>query len=133
MRQPANTMATIVEGDTLMRPIDRPPPGDRLASKCTPESQKRRSTYYQTEFAATNRESNPAKTRVHNEAIVMAELKTNVIVSSASLSAIYPTDQWRRRKCSQVTSPANQRSDLPLRLDQGRIHLYYGPLLSPVE
>lgn len=66
-----------------MRGVDRPLPGDMLyrrKSQAQPALAKKKSAYYENEFAAT-RESNPALDRVRNEAIVMAELKTNVIVS----------------------------------------------------
>lgn len=66
-----------------MRGVDRPLPGDMLyrrKSQVQPALAKKKSAYYENEFAAT-RESNPAMDRVRNEAIVMAELKTNCIVS----------------------------------------------------
>jgi len=69
-----------------MRSVDRPLPGDMLyrrKSQAQPALAKKKSAYYENEFAAT-RESNPAMDRVRNEAIVMAELKTNCIVSAPS-------------------------------------------------
>lgn len=74
-----------------MRGVDRPLPGDMLyrrKSQAQPALANKKSAYYENEFAAT-RESNPALDRVRNEAIVMAELKTNVIVSSAKWHACH--------------------------------------------
>lgn len=67
-----------------MRNIDRPPPGDPMTtrkSQLHPDLSKKRSAYFESEFAATNRDPDPVKARVQNEAIVMADLRTNVIVS----------------------------------------------------
>lgn len=55
----------------------------RRKSQVQPGLAKKKSAYYENEFAAT-RESNPAMDRVRNEAIVMAEFKTNCIVSAPS-------------------------------------------------
>jgi hypothetical protein len=82
---PFKSASTAVESDNMMRTIDRPPPGDPMTRRKSQSSihvQKQRSAYFQNEFAAPNRESNPVKSRIHNEAIVMAELRTNVIVKS---------------------------------------------------
>ncbi|KAI2623868.1 Tautomerase/MIF [Hypomontagnella submonticulosa] len=73
----------IVEGNKMMRDIDRPPPGDPTGSRKTklhPELSKKRSAYFETEFAAANRDPDPVRARIHNEAIVMADLRTNVII-----------------------------------------------------
>ncbi|KAK8136663.1 Macrophage migration inhibitory factor [Apiospora sp. TS-2023a] len=78
----SSTKSSIVEGNHLMRGVDRPLPGDMLyrrKSQAQPALAKKKSAYYENEFAAT-RKSNPALDRVRNEAIVMAELKTNVII-----------------------------------------------------
>ncbi|KAK7935408.1 hypothetical protein PG985_000903 [Apiospora marii] len=78
----SSTKSSIIEGNHLMRGVDRPLPGDmpyRRKSQAQPALAKKKSAYYENEFAAT-RESNPALDRVRNEAIVMAELKTNVII-----------------------------------------------------
>ncbi|KAI5867960.1 Tautomerase/MIF [Durotheca rogersii] len=84
----------LVEGNAMMRDIDRPPPGDPLPAATTttaagsgrrkkppvhPDLARKRSAYFETEFAAANREPDPARTRVQNEAIVVADLRTNVI------------------------------------------------------
>ncbi|KAK8066083.1 macrophage migration inhibitory factor [Apiospora hydei] len=78
----SSSKSSIVEGNHLLRSVDRPLPGDmiyRRKSQVQPALAKKKSAYYENEFAAT-RESNPAMDRVRNEAIVMAELKTNVII-----------------------------------------------------
>ncbi|KAK8034778.1 hypothetical protein PG993_009773 [Apiospora rasikravindrae] len=78
----SSSKSSIVEGNHLLRSVDRPLPGDMLyrrKSQTQPALAKKKSAYYENEFAAT-RESNPALDRVRNEAIVMAELKTNVII-----------------------------------------------------
>ncbi|KAI1143607.1 Tautomerase/MIF [Hypoxylon sp. FL0543] len=73
----------IVEGNKMMRDIDRPPPGDPKPTRKSqqhPELSKKRSAYFESEFAAANRDPDPVKARIQNEAIVMADLKTNVII-----------------------------------------------------
>ncbi|KAI8962484.1 Tautomerase/MIF [Daldinia sp. FL1419] len=73
----------IVEGNKMMRNIDRPPPGDPTGSRKSqvhPELSKKRSAYFESEFAAANRDTDPVKARIQNEAIVMADLRTNVII-----------------------------------------------------
>lgn len=84
LSRPSRT--NIVEGNAVLRSIDRPPPGDmsRRKSFIQPGLARRRSTYYESEFAV-GRETDPTKDRVRNEAIVLAELRTNVIVSWGSL------------------------------------------------
>ncbi|KAI5917962.1 Tautomerase/MIF [Camillea tinctor] len=65
----------------MMRNIDRPPPADlssRRKNQVHPEVSRKRSAYFENEFAATNRGSDPVKVRIHNEAVVLAELKTNI-------------------------------------------------------
>ncbi|RYP09246.1 hypothetical protein DL765_008511 [Monosporascus sp. GIB2] len=79
-----NTTPAIVEGNGMMRNIDRPPPGDPLrhrTSQLHPDVQRKRSAYFENEFAATNRDPDPVKCRVQNEAMVLAEFKTNVIIN----------------------------------------------------
>ena len=85
-----NTTLSIPERDKMMRNIDRPPPGDPMSRRKTQvhqEIQKKRSTYFEAEFAASNRDPDPARCRVQNEALVLAEFKTNVIVSCTGKSA----------------------------------------------
>lgn len=80
---PRPSPLTLVEGDRNMRDIDRPPPGDVLAKTRRAQSKQRdlgkqRSNYFEDAFSV--KDANPAKTRVRSEAIVMADVKTNVIV-----------------------------------------------------
>ncbi|KAI0005707.1 Tautomerase/MIF [Xylariaceae sp. FL0662B] len=73
----------IVEGNKTMRNIDRPPPADVLSprrSQLHPDVSKKKSLYFENELAAGNRDPDPVRARVHNEAIVVAELRTNVII-----------------------------------------------------
>lgn len=75
----------IVEGDHLMRNIDRPPPGDVVCrahkTQSKPELTKRRSRIDFFDGAFSVNDSSSARERVHGDAIVTAEVKTNVIVS----------------------------------------------------
>ena len=75
--------SNIVEGDNNMRDIDRPPPGDvsgyKKRTHSKPELTKKRSHYFEEAFAV--KENSQAKDRVLSESIVMADVKTNVIVS----------------------------------------------------
>ncbi|KAI0023131.1 Tautomerase/MIF [Xylariomycetidae sp. FL0641] len=76
--------SNIVEGDSMMRSITRPPPGDassRRKAQTHPEVAKKKSAYFENEFSAPNRSADPVQDRVQNEAMVMAELKTNVIIT----------------------------------------------------
>lgn len=73
----------IVEGNKMMRDIDHPLPGDPKStrkSQLHPELSKKRSAYFESEFATVNRDPDPVKARIQNEAIVMADLRTNVII-----------------------------------------------------
>ncbi|TGJ79658.1 hypothetical protein E0Z10_g9101 [Xylaria hypoxylon] len=82
--QPRPPDAVLVEGNNVMRSIDRPLPGDvvgRRKPQLHPDVSRKKSAYFESEFAGPNRGDNPAKTRLINEAIVTAELKTNVIIS----------------------------------------------------
>ena len=76
--------ASLIEGDHHLRDIDRPPPGDvtRLARKpqSGPSLAKQQSNLSFFEDAFAIDESSAAKERVHGDAIVMAEVRTNVIV-----------------------------------------------------
>jgi hypothetical protein len=71
----------------MLRPIDRALPGDtpsRSLSVVQSEANKRRSTYYENEFAAgTERDPDMIGDRVRGESLVLAELRTNVIVCAA--------------------------------------------------
>ncbi|KAK3375063.1 Tautomerase/MIF superfamily [Podospora didyma] len=79
------SLARIIEGDHLIRNVDRPLPGDvvRRARKSNskPDLGKQRSNlnFFEDAFAVNG--SHSAKERVYGDAIVMAEVKTNVIVN----------------------------------------------------
>lgn len=81
----APTGPPIVESgnDGLTRDVNHSLPGDGLRSnrksKTQGELAKRRSSYYEEAFQG-DREANVMKDRVYGEAIVMVELRTNVIV-----------------------------------------------------
>ncbi|KAI6379130.1 hypothetical protein MCOR25_002108 [Pyricularia grisea] len=79
--------------NSAMREIERGPPGDRKQnarsrmSQLDVQASKRRSTFFEDTFAASKGEKSGAKAatamteRIRSEAIVMAEVKTNVILS----------------------------------------------------
>ncbi|KAK3313899.1 Tautomerase/MIF superfamily [Apodospora peruviana] len=77
----------LVDGSNLLRDIDRPPPGDVVRgpppckSQSKPDLVKKRSNLDFFENAFSTTENNPAKERVHGDAIVLAEVKTNVIIN----------------------------------------------------
>ncbi|KAF6838097.1 mif domain-containing protein [Colletotrichum plurivorum] len=84
-RRPSTAPTPIVEGDgTLTREVNHSLPGDGFRSnrksKGPADLAKRRSSYYEEAFQG-DRESNVVKDRVYSEAIVMADLRTNVIIS----------------------------------------------------
>lgn len=74
-----------VEGNHLAGHIDGAPPGDiartasRRQSKADLARQKSKRDLFEDAFAV-NPTSSPARARVHGDALVMAEVKTNVIV-----------------------------------------------------
>lgn len=86
----------LVKGDRILRDIDRAPPGDpplqvRVRRKSGPASAagdgggghdvaRQRSQYFEDAFSARDGNTSPAKERVRSEALVLAELRTNVIV-----------------------------------------------------
>jgi hypothetical protein len=77
------TPLRIVEGNDNMSDINRPPPGDvvtrKKRSQSKPELTRQRSSFFEDAFAT--KDVNPAKDRLLSEAIVMADIKTNVEVS----------------------------------------------------
>ncbi|KAM0285307.1 hypothetical protein ACHAQH_001496 [Verticillium albo-atrum] len=84
-KQQMTPLHPLVEGDhRLLRPIHRPLPGDAtresMKSKSQPGLAKSRSTFFESAFQA-GREVSPAKDRIRGEAIVMTEVRTNVIVA----------------------------------------------------
>ncbi|KAK0738219.1 Tautomerase/MIF superfamily [Schizothecium vesticola] len=84
MRSEKNASMTVVEGNDLLRHIDRPLPGDVVRRKSRtgskPDLAKRRSNINFFEEAFAINDHSPAKERVRGDAIVMAEVKTNVII-----------------------------------------------------
>jgi len=90
----------LVEGTNIMRAIERAPPGDpgskprKVASK--PELSQR-SQYFEDAFSVKDM-VNPARDKVRREAIVLADLKTNVIVSlTSSWEFVQPNDNTGAR------------------------------------
>ncbi|KAJ8119784.1 hypothetical protein ONZ43_g3342 [Nemania bipapillata] len=83
--RPRSADDVLVEGNDVMRSIDRPLPGDavgrRRKSQVHPDMSKKKSAYFESEFAGPNKGNDPAKSRILNEAMVIAELKTNVIIN----------------------------------------------------
>ncbi|KAI0393625.1 Tautomerase/MIF [Xylariaceae sp. FL0594] len=82
-RSPQPSDSVLVEGNDVMRNIDRPLPGDvvgRRKPQLDPEVSRKRSAYFESEFAASNRSDDAATARIRNEAMVAAELKTNVVI-----------------------------------------------------
>ncbi|KAI1125209.1 Tautomerase/MIF [Nemania abortiva] len=83
--QPRLPNDVLVEGNNVMRSIDRPLPGDvvgrRRKPQLHPDLGRKKSAYFESEFATPSKGDDPAKNRVLNEAMVIAELKTNVIIN----------------------------------------------------
>jgi hypothetical protein len=74
----------LVDGDRLMNPIERAPPGDIVERQPKnamkqPGLAKRRSTYFEDAFSVKN--TGRVREMVGAEALVVVELKTNVRVS----------------------------------------------------
>lgn len=63
-----------------MRGLDRALPGHATKKKSKPELTKQRSNYFEDAFAVKE-QVHPAKERVISESIVMADVKTNVIIN----------------------------------------------------
>jgi len=81
----------------LMRDISRPPPGDVTRSgsnKTKPGLASRRSNINFFEDAFSVGESSAAKERVRGDAIVLAEVKTNVIVSFSHMEVYQARLTW---------------------------------------
>lgn len=83
-----NPSATTLEERRITRPIDRGAPGDQaiFSENKTPnqrELTKRKSQYYGDAFAYREPNSS-ARERVSRESMIMADIRTNVIVSRNS-------------------------------------------------
>jgi hypothetical protein len=89
-REGVRPAANLVEGNHVLRPIDRAPPGDIVRntskSQSRAELSRRKSKKNFFEDAFSVHPGSPARERVHGDAIVMAEVKTNVIVRIPSVS-----------------------------------------------
>jgi hypothetical protein len=76
--------AHLVEGNHVLRPIERAPPGDivrktsKSQSKADLARRKSKKNFFEDAFAV--HPGSTARERVHGDAIVMTEVKTNVIV-----------------------------------------------------
>ncbi|CAJ2506850.1 Uu.00g080360.m01.CDS01 [Anthostomella pinea] len=71
------------EGTQIMRDIERLPPADNSTSKKShvhPSLSMRTSAYFENEFGPANRDADSNRERIQNEAMVVAELRTNVII-----------------------------------------------------
>ncbi|KAI1002203.1 hypothetical protein K3495_g5999 [Podosphaera aphanis] len=76
--------ATIKEEKRLVRDITRSTPGDpKISLETSPEQRaiaRKRSQYYENVFAANPSPLSTARDRVLRESLIMAEIKTNVII-----------------------------------------------------
>lgn len=111
----------------MMRDIDRPPPGDPTGSRKSqlhPELSKKKSAYWENEFAAANRDPDPVRARIQNEAIVMADLRTNVIVSFLSPTSSFASTDTK----SQIKDEFSFITDLSYHLS----NRYQRPISSIV-
>lgn len=92
----------LVEGTPLMRQIDRAPPGDvvRKASKTQwkAELARKRSNLSFFEDAFSENQESPARARVLGDSMVMAEVKTNVIVRKERLSLPVGKKKMKKKK-----------------------------------
>jgi murein DD-endopeptidase MepM/ murein hydrolase activator NlpD len=87
-----STSATTREEQRVTRDIDRGAPGDQaiFSDAKTPEQKqlaKRKSQYYQDVFSARESNSSPRE-RVLKESPILADVRTNVIVSSPHSNAL---------------------------------------------
>ncbi|KAK4252340.1 Tautomerase/MIF superfamily [Corynascus novoguineensis] len=115
----------LIEGNHHMRHIDRAPPGDivRRASKARPREdlarQKSKRMFFEDAFSTST--ASPARERVHGDAIVMAEVKTNIIVRD-EFTLI--TDL----ACQLATRYRRPVSSVVVTLHQGACMLFAGTL-----
>ncbi|KAL2139593.1 hypothetical protein VTI28DRAFT_4934 [Corynascus sepedonium] len=124
-REKPQPPSPLIEGNQHMRHIDRAPPGDivRRASKARPREdlarQKSKRMYFEDAFSTST--ASPARERVHGDAIVMAEVKTNMIVRD-ELTLI--TDL----ACQLATRYRRPVSSVVVTLHQGACMLFAGTL-----
>jgi hypothetical protein len=107
------------EGRRLTRDFTRGAPGDpspaMLSKTPTPEQKRlsqRKSQYYDAAFAYRESNNTPRE-RVYKESVVMAEVRTNVIVCF----------QWNALQCHVCLQNSGER----------RIHIHYRPLSQPIH
>jgi len=97
------------EESRLMRPMDRGAPGERLREPTTPQQKefaRKKSQYYQEQFAY--RESNTsAKERLTKDSMIMADVRTNVIVRAVSWKWVEDMLTYDRSKTSIPSSPTS--------------------------
>ncbi|PSS03861.1 Tautomerase/MIF superfamily [Coniella lustricola] len=78
------TLPQVAEAEELTRPIHRLPPGslNKIAAKTVGkvELARRKNEYYEEAFSVRG-DSNPLRTRIQCDSMVLVELKTNVIIS----------------------------------------------------
>ena len=78
------SMPNLVDGDDLVRDIKTPLPGDSMRTPERPRSRaalaQKRSAYFEDVFSSKPVDS-PAKERLRSETTIVAEVKTNVLVS----------------------------------------------------
>lgn len=122
--QPRSSNHVLVEGNNVMRSIDRPLPGDVVGRRKPlphPDVIRKQSAYFESEFALTNRVEDPVKARIRSEAMVNAELQTNVIIRD---ELVFMTDM------AQHLSNRYQRpvSSINVTLHHGICMLFAGTL-----
>lgn len=103
------SLEPVLEGDNrLLRDVKTPPPGDvtRMRRKAShPEVSRQRSIYFEDAFASGDR--NYAGDDIRNEAIILVEVKTNVIVNCSLPDAREaPSNNYLRSTTSSVSSPS---------------------------
>ncbi|KAL1868655.1 hypothetical protein VTK73DRAFT_3571 [Phialemonium thermophilum] len=108
-----SSLAGILRMDSDPRHTERPPLADvAKAASCTesrPSLSKQRSDYFEKIFSV--KKSSPAKERAHSEAIVMADVRTNVIVRIESLpSQSRPSTELTFRFSGEHRSMTSSRS-----------------------
>lgn len=125
--------AFAAEGNRLMRDIDRGAPGDQaiFSDLKTPEQKqlaKRKSQHYNDAFA--NRESNSsARERVLRESTVMADVRTNVIVSGSRYIKCTKSNISVRSTTSTLLSPIFHTAFLAAINDPNPPYLSQCPIL----
>jgi hypothetical protein len=92
------TLPQLTEMDELIQPITRRPPGDAPKSAALTVGRaelSRRKTHYYEEAFSGRYIADTLRERVQSDSMVVAELKTNVIVSTPSTDHQPPTTNHR--------------------------------------